>query len=341
MTKKRTKDVALVLSSGGARGIAFIGAIEELESRGYNITSVAGCSMGSLIGGVYAAGGLEAFKEWLFSLNDIGIMSLVDPSISKSYLVKGDKVISAIKEIVPNINIQDLKIPFSAVATDLYTGEEVVFREGPLFEAIRASISVPSFFRPVKNGHRTLIDGGLVNTLPLNRVARNGHDILVGFDVNDIDKDGINAFLEQMYRLNKNMTVYKNDTMSYIGKLGKKKDVSLLEKIREVGGRGIDLFRLQKDTASKQKKLIAESAKKRIPVGAEDSYLSILKRSFSIANHVIADRMIEACPPDVLARLPLDAVPSGMAYAKGRELSEIGRHLMADALDRYESSLSL
>ena len=105
MTKKRTKDVALVLSSGGARGIAFIGAIEELESRGYNITSVAGCSMGALIGGVYAAGGLEAFKEWLFSLNDIGIMSLVDPSISKSYLVKGDKVISAIKEIVPNIKI--------------------------------------------------------------------------------------------------------------------------------------------------------------------------------------------------------------------------------------------
>ena len=150
----KTKDVALVLSSGGPRGWAYIGAIEELESRGYNITSIAGTSIGSLIGGIYAAGKLADIKEWLFSLDAWKVFSLMDISISKNHLVKGDKVIGAIKEIVPDVNIEDLNIPYKAIAADLYTGEEVVFDRGALFEAIRASISIPSLFRPVKYGFR-------------------------------------------------------------------------------------------------------------------------------------------------------------------------------------------
>ncbi len=145
----KTKDVALVLSSGGPRGWAYIGAIEELESRGYNITSVAGTSIGSLIGGIYAAGKFEDVKEWLFSLDAWKVFNLMDLSLSKNHLVKGDKVIDAIMEIVPNVNIEDLNIPYRAVAADLYTGEEVVFDRGPLFEALRSSISTPSLFRPL------------------------------------------------------------------------------------------------------------------------------------------------------------------------------------------------
>ena len=95
----KTKDVALVLSSGGPRGWAYIGAIEELESRGYNITSVAGTSIGSLIGGIYAAGRLDDLKEWLFSLDAWKVFTLMDLSISKNHLVKGDKVIQAIREV--------------------------------------------------------------------------------------------------------------------------------------------------------------------------------------------------------------------------------------------------
>ena len=138
------KNVALALSSGGPRGFAYIGAIEELQSRGYTITSVAGASAGALVGGIFAAGGLDSFKEWLFGLDPVKVMTLMDFSVSKNYLVKGDKVINAIKEVVPEVNIEDLPIPFTAIATDLYTGEEVIFREGPLFDAIRASISIPS-----------------------------------------------------------------------------------------------------------------------------------------------------------------------------------------------------
>lgn len=189
------KDVALVLSSGGPRGWAYIGAIEELESRGYNITSIAGTSIGSLVGGIYAAGKLPELKEWLFTLNTWKVFDLMDLSISMNHLVKGDKVINALKEIVPDIDIRDLKIPFRAVAADLHTGEEVVFDQGPLFEAVRASISIPSLFRPVKYGFRTLVDGGIVNTMPINRIVRHDGDILIAFDVNDIDVDKMRGLL--------------------------------------------------------------------------------------------------------------------------------------------------
>jgi len=331
------KDVALVLSSGGARGFAYIGAIEELERRGYRITSVAGCSVGSLIGGVYAAGGLSAFRDWLFSLGDLGVLSLLDLRISKRFLVKGGRLMAAIEKVVPDVDIRDLKIPFTAVATDLYTGEEVIFREGKLFDAIRASISIPTLFSPVKYGHRTLVDGGLVNTMPLNRVARSGKDLLVGFDVNDIDAEGINAYLSEMYGLDRGKTDYWQDSLTYAGEMRQRKDISLLDKIREVGGRGVDLLRQQRDTSAREKSLLTEGEKQHLPISADDNYYSILSRSFSITNHVIANRMIEAVPPDILVRMPLDAVQGTMAYAHGREISEMGRSLMAEALDRYES----
>ena len=177
----------MVLSSGGPRGFAYIGAIEELESRGYEISAVAGTSIGSLIGGIYAAGKLEEVKEWLFDLDAWKVFSLMDISLSFSHLVKGDRIIEALKEIVPDVDIENLKIPYRAIATDFYTGEEVIFEKGNLFRAIRASISIPSLFRPAETDGRTLIDGGIANVIPLNRVERTPGDIMVAFDVNAID----------------------------------------------------------------------------------------------------------------------------------------------------------
>lgn len=178
------KNVALVLSSGGARGLSHIGAIEELERRGFNITSVAGCSMGSLIGGMYAAGKLDEVKKWMLGLSKKQMFSLVDFSFSRNHLVKGIKVMDALKEIVPDVNIEELPIPYTAVATDWNSGREIVFHSGSLYEAIRSSISIPLFFDPVKKDEMLLVDGALVNALPLNRVARNRGDLLVGVNVN-------------------------------------------------------------------------------------------------------------------------------------------------------------
>ena len=301
------KKVALALASGGPRGFAYIGAIEELQSRGYEITSVSGTSAGALVGGIFAAGGMQAFKEWLYGLDPVKVMALMDFSFSKNYLVKGDKVIKAIKERVPDIRIEDLPIPFTAVATDLYTGEEVVFRDGPLFDAIRASISIPSMFRPVKWKGRTLVDGGMVNTFPLNRVQRTPGDILVGFNVNEIDAAEIQGFLDSRAAL-----------------MESRDGLPLISRIQT----DLQAFRLDMDGRNE-----------RLPVKADDNFASILQRSFGIMNGTIARMGIEACPPDVLASLPFDSYHGVYGYTHAQEIVERGRAIMAQALDLYEAAL--
>ncbi len=175
--------IALVLGGGGARGIAHIGVIEELERRGYEISAVAGTSMGALVGGMYASGNLQAFREWMCSLDKYKVFSLMDFSFGGSGWVKGDRVIRAMKQLVPDVQIEQLEIPFTAVAADWMTGEEILFRRGGLYHAIRSSISIPSFFKPVHRGNHLLIDGGVVNPLPVNRVLRTEGDLLVAVDV--------------------------------------------------------------------------------------------------------------------------------------------------------------
>ena len=180
MKKRRA---ALVLAGGGARGVAHIGAIEELESQGFEVHAVAGTSMGALVGGMYASGHLEAFKEWMYTLDKYKVFGLVDFALSTEGLVKGDRVMRAMKELVPDVKIEKMPLPFAAVAADLLTGREVVLDRGGLYDAIRASISIPSVFRPVRRGNQVLVDGGTVNPLPLNRVRREPGDVLVAVDV--------------------------------------------------------------------------------------------------------------------------------------------------------------
>ena len=187
---KDRKDVALVLSTGGARGLAHVGAIDELLERGYHIHAVAGTSMGALVGGMYASGHLEEFKSWMETVDRKKVLSLLDFSLSISHLMKGDRIINEMMKIVPDVNIEDLSIPYCAVATDAITGTEVVFNHGSLYEAIRASISLPLFFNPVRDGERMLVDGGLVNPLPLNRVKRQKNDLLVAVNVSGHDYRG-------------------------------------------------------------------------------------------------------------------------------------------------------
>lgn len=183
------KKIALVLASGGAKGFAHIGAIEALEESGYEITSIAGTSMGSLVGGIYAAGGLEKVKEWMFGLTLRKVLNLVDFTFSNYALVNGNRVIDALKEIVPDCDIESLPIPYCAVATDVKDGAEYVFRSGSLYEAIRASISIPMLFRPVDINGKIFIDGGITNGLPLDKVVRTPGDILVGVNLEDYEWD--------------------------------------------------------------------------------------------------------------------------------------------------------
>lgn len=183
MINQHKKQVALVLSSGGARGYAHIGAIKALEERGYEITSVAGASMGALVGGVYCAGKLKELTEWFCSLTKRDIISLMDFSLSTNHVMKGKKVMSNLETILGNIQIEELPKDFRAIAADLATQREVVFSKGSLLRAIRSSISMPSVLKPIKIASHVLIDGGIVNPLPLNRVPRHEGDILVSVNV--------------------------------------------------------------------------------------------------------------------------------------------------------------
>lgn len=324
------QNVALVLSSGGPRGFAYIGAIEELLRRGYNITSVAGTSMGSLIGGIYASGRLPQIKDWLYTLDAWKVFTLMDLSISKNHIVKGDRVIEAIKEIVPDMDIEDLRIPFKAIATDLYTGEEVVFDKGNLFQAIRASISIPSLFRPVKYGYRTLIDGGIANAIPLNRVERNGNDILVAFDVNDVDVYGITKALEEEARIEEDREERRKEmsleTQAVIDSVKHDDSLSLIDKVRLAGLHG---YRMLKDS-------MKGDTRQADAIDMGENYYTILSRTFSLMNHVNSEMSIKMYKPDILVKMPFDAYGEISDYAKAREISEAGRELMKKAIDKYE-----
>jgi NTE family protein len=169
--------------------------------------------MGALVGGVYAAGKLEEFREWMKTIDKKKMLELTDFSLSLNHLVKGKRIIDAIMEFVPDINIEDLPLPYCAVATDIKAGKEVVFTKGSLFEAIRASISIPSFYEPVQRDDMVLIDGGILNPIPFNRVKRHAGDIMVGVDVSGCD---YKSQWEEMHQL---MTRWQKDSNSLKAKI--------------------------------------------------------------------------------------------------------------------------
>lgn len=185
--ENKSKKVALVLASGGARGMAHIGAIEELLARGYEISSIAGASIGAMIAGMYAAGKLEEAKQWFLQIDKQRILQMGDLSLSLNHVVKGEKVINELKKVVPDCNIEDLGIPCTIVASNMVNSQEVLFEQGSLWEAIRASISIPLFFQPVTRDRQVLIDGGILNPLPLDRVHRTEGDILVAMNISARD----------------------------------------------------------------------------------------------------------------------------------------------------------
>ncbi len=177
-----SKRVALALGSGGARGYAHIGVIEALEKRGYEIVAISGSSMGALIGGLYASGGLKSYKEWVLGLDVYELVRLLDFSFSKDGIIKGDRVFLQIKEFVGDQNIEDLPIPFTAVATNLDEQRSIWFQNGSLLDAIRASIAIPTVFTPKKIAGELYIDGGILNPIPTVPLLSTSFDLLIAVD---------------------------------------------------------------------------------------------------------------------------------------------------------------
>lgn len=181
--------VALALGSGGARGYAHIGAIQELEARGFQITSISGTSVGAMVGGLYAADKLPQFADWVSNLRQKDVIRLLDPSLSAPGAIKAEKVMDKVRSILGKVRIEDLRIPYTAVATDVMQSKEVWFQKGPLDAAIRASIAIPSLISSVTIGGRLFVDGGVLNPLPIAPLASTKADLVVAISLSGPGKN--------------------------------------------------------------------------------------------------------------------------------------------------------
>ena len=300
---KKAGKVALVLASGGSRGLAHIGAIEVLEERGFEITSVSGASMGALVGGVYAAGGLDAFKEWMKTVDRMKVFNLMDFTISNGGFVKGERVIDELKAIIPDRKIEELPIRFTAVATDILHRREVVFDSGSLYDAIRSSISLPSVFTPNRIGDMLLIDGGVVNPVPVNRVSRTPGDILVAVDLNG-------PFEE------------KEEDEEPERRKGR-----MRQRLEQIVDTVMD--KVRKEEVDRELKTGKDEEK---DDDSDMGIVSILNQSSSMMIQTNADLTLQLYPPDVLVRIAKNAYGT-MEFYKYDEIVALGRQKMEAALD--------
>lgn len=309
---RKHKHVALVLGSGGARGLAHIGSIEALEERGYTISSIAGCSMGAIIAGMYAAGQLKEAKEWFLSVDKQLILRMMDINfLSGNSLVKGRRIIEELEKVVPDRLIEELNIPCTIVASDMINTEEVLFRSGSLFEAIRASISIPLFFTPVQYGEKLLIDGGILNPLPLHVIERTEGDILVAADISGKDS----------------MQVEKvPDPIDVTGK------------IAELTAKGVSIPKsLENQLRQLGKRIDAYRASRARDLGRNINYFNMLDRMSDMQiqqNTLLALRLT---PPDIHAVMRQYAYHT-FDFDLAEEIIADGKRIMNEALDKYERS---
>lgn len=187
----KTTPTSLVLGSGGARGLVHIGVIRCLEDRGYDIRYISSSSMGAVVGGIYAAGKLDVFAEWVSALQKLDVLRLLDWSLGSGSFFKGERIIQALTQLIGDREIEELPIGFTAIATELSTGREVWLNKGSLFEAIRASIAVPTIFAPVARGKLVLADGGIVNPVPVAPTLNALTDITIAVDLNGPDDSSV------------------------------------------------------------------------------------------------------------------------------------------------------
>lgn len=297
MSKKKT--VSLVLSSGGARGLAHVGVIEELENRGYEIAEIAGCSAGSLVGGMYAANKMPEFKDWICNLDRLDVFSLMDFTFSSRGFIKGEKVYNALKKVIKDCQIEDLSIPFSCNAVDYRTGQEVVFREGSLYAAIRASGSIPSVFQPARHHRHEYIDGGVVNPVPISLITNHENRMLVVVEVNGPD-------------------------IHYVEP--PKKDSK--------GNRFMTMPGWVQDYRIKMRQFFPEGIKEEKSTSL--SSLNLLTRSFDLLQDRFCQLLIEKYPVDMMIRVSRKQAGT-LEFHRAPEMIEIGRQKAKEALDQLEN----
>ena len=302
-SKDKRPSVALVLGAGGARGLAHIGVIDVLRERGYRIAAIAGASMGALVGGICAAGKLDDYRDWACALERADVMRLLDFAFGHPGLIKGDRVIAELRRLVGEHRIEELDLPFVAVATDLANRREVWLTRGKLFDAVRASIAIPMVFTPHRIDGRELVDGGLLAPIPIAATRMFAADLVMAVDANSqsvlpIKKD------EQTQTRTKTADKQSN------GNGLRARIEAWIEGLMEPAS----------------------------PEPAQPGLLDLMSRSLDAVQSRISQTQLALDPPDVLVRIPHRSC-FFYEFWKTSEMIEIGREAAKLAIDRYEDTV--
>ncbi|MCK7548548.1 patatin-like phospholipase family protein [Marinobacter koreensis] len=342
----RRRTVALTLGSGGARGYAHIGAIEMLVERGYEIVAISGCSMGALIGGMFAAGKMQAYKDWVTGLGQFDVLKLLDVTFNSVGAIRGEKIFAVVRDMLGDTRIEDLPLAYTSVATDLLAHKEVWFQEGPLDQAIRASVAIPSVVTPLVLNGRVLVDGALLNPLPIIPTISAHADMIVAVNLSGED--------DQRRRIPDAAFVEEDENADM---------EEWVHTIREKASRWFDwdtvkslASRRAQHEDSPETKLSREVRKKedkkhsahpggdkghaeehetidwdKLGIGKFD----VMNLTIETMQSALVQYKIAGYPPDLLVNVPKNACRS-YDYHKAPELIQLGRERMAAALDRYE-----
>jgi NTE family protein len=335
-----SKRIALVLGSGGARGYAHIGVIEELEARGYEIACIAGCSMGAVVGGIYAAGKLNEYRDWTQSLDYLDVLRLLDVSFRLG-AIRGEKVFGKIREIVGEINIEDLSMPFTAVATDLTNQQEIWFQEGCLHQAMRASAAIPSLFTPVVQGKRMLVDGGLLNPLPIVPVVSSHCDLIVAVNLNSANPLSYQLPIIERPpalkgRIDLLMSSLGSRLPNFKWKSATDDELLLLEdQSQPPAAEAMNPWQQHARSSSDKTAPKSASGSRVADLSGPASLLELINQSFEVMQTSLAQYKIAGYPPDILINVP-KRVCRFFEFYKAPELIMLGRQIASDTLDKYE-----
>jgi NTE family protein len=319
-----TGRVALALGSGGARGYAHIGVIDELQRRGYDIVGIAGSSMGALVGGLHAAGALDEFSDWAQTLTQRAVLRLLDPSIAAAGVLRAEKILDTVRDMLGEATIEALPIPYTAVATDLIAGKSVWLQRGPVDAAIRASIAIPGIIVPHVLDGRLLADGGILDPLPLAPIAAVNADVTIAVSLSgpDPEPDDVQDAADT------------GATSEWLGRLLRSTS-ALLDS---------NAARSILDTPAARSMLSRFGTGSDADDATEDSEplpklgsFAVMNRTIDIAQAALARHQMAAYPPDLLIEIPRTACRS-LDFHRAAETIEVGRELAAKALDNYRNT---
>ncbi|MCZ8356138.1 MAG: patatin-like phospholipase family protein [Cyclobacteriaceae bacterium] len=289
------KKVRLALGSGGARGMAHIGVIEALHEHGFEIVEVSGSSMGAIVGGLYCAGHLDAYTKWLKSLSRLDVFKLLDFTFSSQGFVKGEKVFKAIEQLIGDHQIENFKIPFTAVATDLIHRKEIHYKQGSLFKALRASVAIPTIFTPVDDQGTQLVDGGVLNPVPVNVLKKQTEDWVVAVNIS------AQKPIQQKIQSEVNKQEANKERAAYL---------RMMDQFRN------QILRLDSKAEENVEKL---------------GLFDILNKSYDLTQDRLTDLMFEMHQPELIVEVSRDAC-GVFEFYRAQEMIDLGKKAFNDAL---------